>query len=593
MVKAPGRSTHQPAGTGSSVSSPESLQRFSSTQARVSLHGQHNGCVLPQQGGEGALPVAFQEVGRPSEMVSGLTNPDLGQIYPRKNEHRSRLSESLGSGNSNRVDSGPFSPGACLEDVAQAHGGLVRDKVQPQTTDLHLSSSRSSGSGARRSEHQLGGHDRLRISPSLSHEQSHSEGENRSGLHHSSRPVLALSAVVSRSSRLNPHSSAQARGSQERSGSAPLRSPSQEPGIPKLTRMASVRTKLQSLGASSSLVRLVARARRKGTHSVYDSHWKRWLTWCQDKGVDPSHPSSIEFANFLSYLFEHLGKSVSTVRVHRSAISSTIRQLGGPSFSEDPLIRDALRGASLIAARTPRRLPAWDLFLVLASLRESPYEPLSSATLMNLTFKTVFLVSLASGRRASEINGLSGLPSDVSREPDGSYSLRFLPDFLAKNQSPQAPSPIVRVPPLVPFCPDDEDAKLCPVRALRRYIHFTKTLRVGKRKLFISHNPSYKKDIIASTLSGWLRKVIAKAYQHTANTSQMPSDIRRAHEIRAWASSLAFQESWSMRDVLQAAYWKSESPFINFYLRDVRACRQDGTYGIASIVAAGQNVQLR
>ena len=308
--------------------------------------------------------------------------------------------------------------------------------------------------------------------------------------------------------------------------------------------------------------------------------------------MDHSSPSSVEFANFLSYVFTRLGKSVSTVRVHRAAISSTIRQLGGPSFSDDPLIRDAIRGASLISARTPRKLPAWDLFLVLASLRRSPYEPLSSANLKDLTFKTVFLVMLASGRRASEINGLSGLPIDVARDPDGSFSLRFLPEFLAKNQSPQDPSPVIRIPPLVPFCPDDEDTKLCPVRALKRYTHFTRSLRDGKRKLFISHNPFYKRDIISSTLSGWLRRVIAYAYEHLDGQSYEHTNLRRAHEIRAWASSLAFQDTWSLREVLQAAYWRSESPFINFYLRDVRAARQDGSFGLASVVAAGRNVRL-
>ena len=286
--------------------------------------------------------------------------------------------------------------------------------------------------------------------------------------------------------------------------------------------------------------------------------------------------------------------SVSTVRVHSAAISTTIRQLGGPSFSEDSLLRDALQGASLQASIAPRRLPAWDLFLVLASLRNAPYEPLSAAALKDLTLKTVFLITLASGRRASEVNGLSGLAGDVAREPDGSFSLRFLPEFLAKNQSPLTPSPVLKILPLIPFCPDDEDAKLCPVRALRRYMHFSKSLRGDQRKLFISLNPFYKKDIIASTLSNWLRKVIARAYEvENGNTRALnPRDIRRAHEIRAWASSLAFQQSWSLSEVLQAAYWKSVSPFISFYLRDVQASRQDGTFGVSSVVAAGQWLHL-
>ena len=130
------------------------------------------------------------------------------------------------------------------------------------------------------------------------------------------------------------------------------------------------------------------------------------------------------------------------------------------------------------------------------------------------------------------------------------------------------------------------------VRALRRYIHFTRTLRGDKRKLFISLNPFYKKDVIASTLSNWLRKVIAKAYECESENFSEPRDIKRAHEIRAWASSLAYQHSWSLRDVLQAAYWRSESPFISYYLRDVRSTREDGTHGVSSVVAAGQRINL-
>ena len=51
--------------------------------------------------------------------------------------------------------------------------------------------------------------------------------------------------------------------------------------------------------------------------------------------------------------------------------------------------------------------------------------------------------ALASGRHCSEVHALSGLPSDVAFEPDGSVSLRFLPEFLAKNQIPGEPSPVI------------------------------------------------------------------------------------------------------------------------------------------------------
>ena len=127
----------------------------------------------------------------------------------------------------------------------------------------------------------------------------------------------------------------------------------------------------------------------------------------------------------------------------------------------------------------------------------------------------MFLVTLASGRRASEVHGLSGLASDVALEPDGSMSLHFLPNFLAKNQSPGEVSPIIFIKPLTSILgPDDEDRLLCPVRGLQHYRRRSSLFRsVTQRGLFISLNPDYNKDISKVTLARWLARVIRRAYE--------------------------------------------------------------------------------
>ena len=110
----------------------------------------------------------------------------------------------------------------------------------------------------------------------------------------------------------------------------------------------------------------------------------------------------------------------------------------------------------------------------------------------------VFLVALASGRKCSEVHALSGLPLDVASEPDGSFSLRFLPEFLAKNRSPGDPSPVILIKPLTSIlCPDDEDRTLCPVRALRIYPR-----RICALHLFISWNKGYAQDIRRVAVAG-------------------------------------------------------------------------------------------
>jgi hypothetical protein len=42
-----------------------------------------------------------------------------------------------------------------------------------------------------------------------------------------------------------------------------------------------------------------------------------------------------------------------------------------------------------------------------------------------------------------------------------------------------------------------------------------------------------------------------------------------------------------MRDVLDAAYWRSEDIFISHYLRDVAKSREDGIFGMPAVIAAG------
>ena len=46
-----------------------------------------------------------------------------------------------------------------------------------------------------------------------------------------------------------------------------------------------------------------------------------------------------------------------------------------------------------------RGVPTWNLSLVLHQLTKPPFEPLRKALLKHLTFKTVFLLALGSGKR--------------------------------------------------------------------------------------------------------------------------------------------------------------------------------------------------
>ena len=214
------------------------------------------------------------------------------------------------------------------------------------------------------------------------------------------------------------------------------------------SHLVTVRESLLSSGASDRVFQLVSQPKRDSTENVYNYRWARWQDWCNEPSVACMNPSAPQLANFLTFLSDTHSLSASTVKGYHSAISTTIRQCGGPDLSNAHLLHDVARGLSLREARQPRRIPSWDLFVVLDALRRPPFEPLHSVSFKFLTMKTAFLLSLASGRRRSEIHALSGAKHDIAFLKDKSIQLKFLPEFLAKNQCPGDPSPLVLVRPL-------------------------------------------------------------------------------------------------------------------------------------------------
>ena len=368
---------------------------------------------------------------------------------------------------------------------------------------------------------------------------------------------------------------------------------------------------MKDAGASGLTRSLVRDAHRASTKSVYASHWKAWVDWCRSVGINPSSPTHVQLANHLSHAAVNLSMSASALRVRRSAILTTCRQINPSLTLPLSLTSDVIKAIALRRARQRTRIPAWDLRLVLQFLTSERFEPLENASFKELTRKAVFLIMLASGRRASEVHALSGLPPDVRLERDGSYTLNFLPEFLAKNQSPEEPSPSIHIRPLSHIADEeDSDFRLCPVRALKSYIKRTKSRRQGSlRRLFLPCSDTRHKDVIKSCISRWVSSLIKDAYASLApqnvarepftsserrggGATLIPLSQARTHEVRAWGTTLAATQSTHLDQVLQAAYWRSSDVFTNFYLRDISCLRLDGLHAISSVVAAGQRVSV-
>ena len=257
------------------------------------------------------------------------------------------------------------------------------------------------------------------------------------------------------------------------------------------------------------------------------------------------------------------------------------------------MVSAVIKGAANLNHKARVLTPGWDLAVVLNFLKSPNMKNNRLLDLKHFTLKTVFLVALASGRRASEVSNLSSIKGDISKSKRGAFSLKFLPEFLAKNQNLDDPSPHILISPLSAVVDTRSgDLALCPVRALREYRSRTDRVRApSQRALFISFNVNHSKDITRATVSRWLKTTIKIAYSALDQKGRLSqpalSEAKRprAHEIRAWATTLA-AKSTPLTQVLKAAYWRSSSVFIKHYLRDVALRSEDGTLSLPAMVAA-------
>ena len=195
---------------------------------------------------------------------------------------------------------------------------------------------------------------------------------------------------------------------------------------------------MRASGASGQTSSLVRDTHRASTWGDYASHWKAWLLRYGIHTADPTRPSHVPLPNHPTEAALAGGLvSAAALRVRRSAILSTCRQIRPERAIALHMSSDVIRAVALRRAKTMAGAPAWDLRLVLESLTSRAFEPPESRSLRALTWKTVFLVMQPSGRRASEAHGLSGIPSAILHKCDRSFHLNFLPKFLAKSPSPK------------------------------------------------------------------------------------------------------------------------------------------------------------
>ena len=270
-----------------------------------------------------------------------------------------------------------------------------------------------------------------------------------------------------------------------------------------------------------------------------------------------------------------------TIKGYRSVLHSVLRHTSiDIRNSQD--ISEVIKSFVLERPPNKRKTVSWNVDVVLKYLCSERFEPLEQVPLKELTKKTVFLVALALAKRVSELQALS---KEVGFCKEGAL-VSLLSLFRAKNDNKVKGLPrnfIVKD--LAHLVGPEEERKLCPVRALKAYLARTKDLRNEQvENLFVAPKDPTRaasKNAIAYFLKSTIREAYLSVSEETMKLYKVTP-----HEVRAVATSLAFEHNLAIETVLEAAQWRSNTVFTGHYLKDV-AIQYQNCRALGPIVAAG------
>ena len=347
---------------------------------------------------------------------------------------------------------------------------------------------------------------------------------------------------------------------------------------------------IKEQGFSEAVGARIEAPQRGSTRLVYEGKWSIFTKWCHSNQVDFRAPPVKSVADFLMYLFQDRKLQPSTIDGYRSAIAD---KLGNSpiNISKDENLTRLLDSFHRDRPKGRRGIPSWNLSLVLHQLTKAPFEPIREASpLKHLTFKTVFLLALGSDKHRSEIHAWQN--RNIRHQSDWSkVSLYPSPSFLSNNQlskeGPDSVAPVV-IPALAPTLDRSlkSDRSLCPVRALRYYLDRTSDLRQNKELVFVSFKKGFDKDISPAAISSWIKQTVILCYELSDQEALTLHQVK-AHDVRAFAASKAFQSGISLDQILSACHWKSHNTFTQFYLKDM-ALADSELFHLGPVVASQQ-----
>jgi len=206
-------------------------------------------------------------------------------------------------------------------------------------------------------------------------------------------------------------------------------------------------------------------------------------------------------------------------------------------------------------------------------LKKPPFEPMESSSLQYLTWKTVFLVAVASAKRASELHALchsSPYLQFQANEVTLFTNIKFIPKV---NKQFHVMAPIN-----LPALHNDSDPSihlLCVRRALKLYVDRVKHHRQADTKqLFLAYGRKVRGQAISKQrISKWLVETVSFAY---TSIGQVPPEGIKGHQTRSQATSWAEMAGVDPDNICKAATWSTQCTFAKHYRLNIVEAHRSG-----------------
>ena len=423
---------------------------------------------------------------------------------------------------------------------------LVCKRVERTNFRFHFMETPARGTSDRCLFSQLEEHRRLPLSPILPHSSLSSENKERRIYDYHGMPYLAKSTLVPSYFRIGLRHTENLTTRQPTTNVPVGRGTSTSGFQFNASRLEAIRISLISQRFSSKTVEILLAGNRTSTLATYESAWNNWNNWCAEEHQNPMSNDLRVILSFLTSLHVK-GKSYSTINIHRSMLSMTLKAIDNVAIGQHPMVLNFMKGCYNLNPPRPRYSAMWDVQVVLNFMREAGNNSILNLSI--ITKKLATLLAISTLLRVSELASLNKISLEFS--PTGARIA------LSRPRKAQSSGPLRWV-----SIDKYEDGRICPVDCLRTYIYLTDFNRNegNQRSLFISLIEPFG-PVSGNTIGRWIKTYLSFAGINT--------DIFSAHSTRGAAASGAVRSGVPIDSILRTGDWSNESTFAKYYNRQV------------------------